>query len=132
MVTTSRYALNWEAYSQWAPADNEIGGIYSDYIHFDAIGGYHFAVSFRVGEGRQLGLLFCEVVTTNDVGDYDKLHYCMGQFYTNQGAKMFAQFALNNFIDTETWSVCPSFEPVDYIDGEPYTLKGEEIISEII
>jgi hypothetical protein len=132
MITTSRYTLNWEAYSSWPPADDDIGGIYTDCVHFDAIGGYHFAVSFRIGQGRQLGLLFAEVVTTNTQGDYSKLHYCMGQFYKNSGAKLFAQFALNHFIDTETWSVCPSFQAVDYIDGEPYTLGGEEIISEII
>ena len=131
-TATSRYALNWEAYSSWPPADDEIGGIYTDYVHFHAVGGYKFEVSFRIGEGRQLGLLFAEVVTTNTQGDYSKLHYCMGQFYTNNGAKLFAQFALNHFIETENWSVCPSFQPVDYNDGVPCTLGGDEILSEII
>jgi hypothetical protein len=56
----------------------------------------------------------------------------MGQFHTNKGAKLFAQFALNHFIETETWSVCPSFEAVDYIDGDPHTLGGDEIVSELI
>jgi hypothetical protein len=132
-ATLNRYTLNWEAYSTWPPADDDIGGIYTDCVHFYAVGGYKFEVSFRIGEGRQQGLLFCEVVMVypNRI-DTNKLHYCMGQFYKNSGAKLFAQFALNHFIETETWSVCPSFQPVDYIDGEPCTLGGDEIVSEII
>jgi len=27
--------------------------------------------------------------------------------------------------------VCPNFESVDYIDGTPYTLSGDEIVSDI-
>jgi hypothetical protein len=130
-ATLSRYTLSWDSYSSWAPNDNEVGGIYTDSVHFDTVDDYHFAVSFRVGEGRQLGLLFAEVVMVypNRI-DTGKLHYCMGQFHTNKGAKLFAQFALNHFIETETWSVCPSFEAVDYIDGDPHTLAGE-IVSEL-
>ena len=131
-ATLNRYTLNWEAYSSWPPTDDEIGGIYTDYVHFHAIGGYKFEVSFRIGEGRQLGLLFAVVIMTNDQGDDNRMHYCMGQFHKNSGAKLFAQFAMNHFIETESWSVCPSFEPVDYIDGEPCTLGGDEILSELI
>jgi len=131
-ATLNRYTLNWEAYSSHPPANDEIGGIYTDYVHFYAVGGYKFEVAFRIGEGRQLGLLFAVVIMTNDQGDDSRMHYCLGQFYKNSGAKLFAQFALNHFIETETWSVCPSFEPVDYIDGEPYTLGGDEIVSELI
>ena len=132
-ATLSRYELSWDCYSQWEPKDDDIGGIYTDSVHFDTVDDYHFAVSFRVGEGRTLGLLFCEVVMIypNRI-DTGTLHYCMGQFYTNSGAKLFAQFALNHFIETEKWSVCPSFEAVDYIDGDPCTLGGDEIVSELI
>jgi hypothetical protein len=129
---TAPYTLTWDSYSQWAPKDDEISGIYSNYVHFYAVGDVKFEVSFRVGEGRQLGLLFVDVVMSES-GEYDhKMHYCLGQFYKNSGAKLFAQFALNHFIETETWSVCPSFQPVDYIDGEPCTLGGDEIVSELI
>ena len=132
IATLSRYELSWDCYSSWMPKDTEIGGIYSNYVHFHAVGDYKFEVSFRIGEGRQLGLLFCEVNVTEPDSYVTKRHYCFGQFHTNKGAKLFAQFALNHFIETETWSVCPSFECVDYIDGEPYNLSGEEIVSELI
>jgi hypothetical protein len=133
IATLSRYELSWDCYSQWEPKDDDIGGIYTDSVHFDTVDDYHFAVSFRVGEGRTLGVLFCEVVMIypNRI-DTSKMHYCFGQFHTNKGAKLFAQFALNHFIETETWSVCPSFEAVDYIDGDPFTLTGDEIVSELI
>ena len=129
-VTLSRYNLSWDCYSQWG--EPELGGIYTDCVHFDTVDDYHFAVSFRVGDGRQLGLLFAEVVMVYPNIMTSKLHYCMGQFNTNKGAKLFAQFALNHFIATETWSVCPSFQCVDYIDGDPYTLGGDEIVSDLI
>ena len=129
---TAPYTLTWESYSQWAPADNEIGGIYSNYVHFYAVGDVKFEVGFRVGEGRQLGLLFVTVVMSESGQFVNKIHYCLGQFYRNNGAKLFAQFALSHFIETETWSVCPSFQAVDYIDGDPYTLAGDEIVSELI
>ena len=128
----SNYSLNWQSYSQWMPEDTEIGGIYTDEITFHALGDYTFRVTFRVGECATLGILFCEVEVTEPDSYVTKRHYAFGQFHTNRGAKIFAQFALNRFIETETWDVCPSFEPIDYINGEPYTLKGEEIVSSII
>jgi len=130
--TLSRYTLSWDCYSQWMPKDDDIGGIYTDSVHFDTVDDYHFAVSFRVGEGRTLGILFCEVVMIypNRI-DTSKVHYAFGQFFTNEGAKLFAQFALNHFIETEKWLVCPSFQCVDYIGGEPHTLGGAEIVSEL-
>ena len=132
VATLSRYELSWDCYSSWMPKDDEIGGIYSNYVHFHAVGDYKFEVSFRIGEHRQLGLLFAEVNVTEPDGYVTKRHYCMGQFHTNKGAKLFAQFALNHFIETETWSVCPSFQCVEYINGEPCDLSGDEIVSEII
>jgi hypothetical protein len=131
-LTLAKYNLTWDCYSQFAPKDDDIGGIYTDYIHFDAVGDYHFAVSFRVGEGRQLGILFCEVVIATPEKWIEKRHYAFGQFNTNLGAKLFSQFALNHFIETENWAVCPSFEPVDYFDGDPFTLAGDEIVSDLI
>lgn len=130
-ATATRYNLSWDCYSQWMPKDDEIGGIYSNYVHFWTVDNYKFEVSFRIGEGRQQGLLFVEVNQTDPDFYVTKLHYCLGQFYKNSGAKLFAQFALNHFIETETWSVCPSFHAVDYIDGDPHTLMGEEIVSEL-
>ena len=128
----SKYTLQWDCYSQFAPKDDEIGGIYTDCIHFDAVGDYHFAVAFRVGQGRQLGILFCEVVITTPEKWIEKRHYAFGQFNNNLGAKLFSQFALNHFVETENWAVCPSFEPVEYDDGDPFTLTGDEIVSDLI
>ena len=132
IATLSRYELSWDCYSQWMPKDDEIGGIYTDYVHFWAVGNYKFEVAFRVGEGRTLGILFAEVNVTDPEFYTHKRHYAFGQFHTNKGAKLFAQFALNHFIETETWSVCPSFECVDYLNGDPHTLGGDEIVSELI
>jgi hypothetical protein len=56
----------------------------------------------------------------------------MGQFYTNEGAMKFAQFALDHFAETENWAVCGGFQYVDIIDGEYVTLDGEELVSELI
>jgi hypothetical protein len=130
-VKSGRYDLIWEAYWQWE-GEPEVGGIYSHSVHFEALGDYKFEVSFRVGENQYLGILFVEVVITEPDRYVTRRNYYLGQFYTNAGAKKFAQFALNHFIETETWAVCPSFQPVDYINGEPYTMNGDEIVSEII
>jgi hypothetical protein len=133
MLTISRYELTWDTYSQWVEESDQIGGIYSNEIIFSTEDDYRFTITFRVGEGRQLGLLFCEVVMNYpNLVDSSSINYCMGQFFTNSGAKLFAQFALNNFIETEKWLVCPSIKWVDYINGEPYTLGGDEIVSELI
>lgn len=133
MLTISRNDLTWNTYSQWAEDSDQIGGVYSNEIVFSTEDNYRFTISFRIGEGRQLGLLFCQVdMNYPNLVDSSSINYCMGQFYTNQGAKVFSQFALNNFIETEKWLVCPSIRWVDYIGGVPYTLGGEEIISEII
>ncbi len=125
----SKYTLQWDCYSQFAPKDDDIGGIYTEYVHFDAVGDYHFAVSFRVGEGMQRGFLFCELVITTPEKWVEKRHYAFGQFYTNLGAKLFSQFALNHFIETENWEVCPSFEPVEYKDGYAFTLDGDILVN---
>ena len=133
MLTLSRYELTWDTYSQWIEESDQIGGIYSNSIVFSTEDDYRFTITFRVGEGRQLGLLFCEVVMDYpNLVDSSSINYCMGQFFTNSGAKLFCQFALNNFIETEKWLVCPSIKWVDYINGEPYTLGGDEIVSELI
>jgi hypothetical protein len=129
-TATAPRQLSWDAYWQWA-GEPEIGGIYTDTVSFHTEDNYKFTVSFRVGEGRTLGILFAEVVTVNPQFEMQKMHYCLGQFYKNSGAKVFAQFALDNFMQTESWSVCPSFQCVDYIDGDPFTLYGDEIISDI-
>jgi hypothetical protein len=130
-ATVSRTTeLSWDAYWQWA-GEPELGGIYTDTVSFWTDDNYKFTVSFRVGEGRTLGLLFAEVVTINPQFEMSKMHYCLGQFYRNSGAKVFAQFALDHFMQTETWSACPSFHCVDYIDGDPFTLSGDELVSDI-
>lgn len=129
-TTTTPCKLSWDTYWQWE-GEPDLGGIYTDTVSFWTDDKYKFTVSFRVGEGRTLGILFAEVVTVNPQLEMRKMHYCLGQFYKNSGAKLFAQFALDHFIETETWSVCPSFHAVDYIDGDPFTLSGDEIVSEI-
>lgn len=129
-TTPAPCKLSWDTYWQWE-GEPDVGGIYTDTVSFWTDDKYKFTVSFRVGEGRTLGILFAEVVTVNPQLEMRKMHYCLGQFYRNSGAKLFAQFALDHFIETETWSVCPSFHAVDYIDGDPFTLSGDEIVSEI-
>jgi hypothetical protein len=129
-ATLSRYTLNWQNGTQWSQFP-ELGSIYSDQVTFYTVDGYRYNVSFLVNDGRQLGLLFVDVEQEDPQGFNQTLRYSLGQFYSNDGAIKFAQFALDHFIETETWSVCPSFQYVDMIDGEPYTLAGDEIVSEI-
>lgn len=128
----SKYTLQWDSYSQWESNDNETGGIYTQKVKIYAVGDYTFEVEFRVGEGRTLGILFCKVTAIDNYNNVSELNYAFGEFMTNRGAKLFAQFALNHFIETETWSVCPSFDPIEYINGDPYTLAGDEIVSTLI
>ena len=130
-TTASKYDLVWDAYWSYDGMP-ELGGIYTNTVRVDKLEDWMFEVSFRMGEGRTLGVLFCEVVSSRAGEFMGKLHYSFGQFHTNEGAIKFAKFALANFIETEKWDVCPSFEAVDYIDGEPYTLTGDEIVSELI
>jgi len=127
----NRYDLVWDTY--WSDDGMpELGGIYTSNVRVYQLEDWQFEVSFRMGEGRTLGVLFCEVVSSQKGKFIGKLHYSFGQFYTNEGAIKFAKFALANFIETEKWDVCPSFCAVDYINGEPYTLTGDEIVSELI
>ena len=130
-ATASKYNLVWDAY--WSfDGMPELGGIYSNCVRVYQLEDWQFEVSFRMGEGRTLGVLFCQVVSSQAGKFVGKLQYSFGQFYTNEGAIKFAKFALANFIETEKWDVCPSFCAIDYIDGEPYTLTGDEIVSELI
>jgi hypothetical protein len=112
--------------------EQTVGGIYSNTIKTSFHDEYVYEVSFTVGEGRELGLLFAKVVQTPSVysSSYE-LNYCFGEFRTNIGAKKFAEFALKNFIETETWDVVGSFQPVDYIDGVPHHLDGTEVVSDL-
>jgi hypothetical protein len=130
-ATVSRYKLDWQNGTQWANMP-ELGNIYTDDVTFYTVDGYRYDVSFEVGSGRRLGILFASVDQLDPQGYNQSMTYCLGQFYTNEGAILFSQFALNHFIETEKWLVCPSFEAVDYIDGEPHTLAGDEIVSELI
>jgi hypothetical protein len=129
-VTLSRYNLEWSP----SRGDEILDGgyIYTQEVTFYTVDNYRYVVSFNVDDGRRLGLLFATVEQKDPQGYSHTLNYCLGQFYNNQGAIKFAQFALNHFIETETWSVCPSFECVDYIDGDPHTLGGDEIVSGLI
>jgi hypothetical protein len=130
-ATLSCPTLQWENGTQW---DNfpELGSIYTpEYKVFDNYEGF-YRLRFTVEDGRRMGLLFVEVESHDCDGYAHTLHYCLGQFYTNEGAIKFAQFAFDHFVSEQNWKVCPSFEAVDYIDGEPYTLAGDEIVSEIV
>ena len=129
-ATLYAHTLEWENGTQWANPP-ELGSIYTQSLKvFDESEG-HYNLTFRVGEGRRLGLLFVDVESYDCDGYAHTLHYCLGQFYTNAGAIKFAQFAYDHFVETQSWSVCPSFEVVELIDGEPYTIKGDEIVSEL-
>lgn len=129
-ATLSCPTLNWINGSRW-DSFPELGTIYSEEVTFYTVDGYRYNVSFIVNDGRQLGLLFVDVEQTDCDGYSQTLRYSLGQFYNNQGAMKFAKFALDHFYETETWSVCPSFQYVDMIDGDPFTLAGDEIVSEI-
>jgi hypothetical protein len=130
-ATLSRYTLNWVNGTQWENFP-ELGSIYTDQVSFHTVDNhYRYNLSFFVNDGRQLGLLFVDLESQDCDGYSENRRYCLGQFYTNTGAIKFAKFALAHFIETETWSVCPSFQYVDMIDGDPFTLAGDEIVSEI-
>jgi hypothetical protein len=130
-ATLSCPILQWENGSRW-DSFPELGTIYTDQVSFHTVDNhYQYKVSFLVNDGRQLGLLFVDIESQDCDGYGETRRYCLGQFYTNTGAIKFAQFALDHFIETETWSVCPSFQYVDMIDGDPFTLAGDEIVSEI-
>jgi hypothetical protein len=129
-LQVSALNVTWDAYWSYSGMP-ELGGIYSDSVRIETPDGYIFDVQFRVGDHRVLGILFVKVTVTDPNGYCDHRHYSLGQFYTNAGAIKFSKFALGNFIETEKWDVCPSFQYVDYIDGEPFTLAGDEIVSEI-
>jgi len=129
-ATLSRYTLNWINGTQWANFP-ELGSIYTDSVRIYSIDEAYYDVRFSVEDGRRLGLLFVEVASHDCDGYAYTRSYCLGQFHKNDGAIKFAQFALNHFIETETWSVCPSFQAVDYIEGDPHTLAGDEIVSEL-
>jgi hypothetical protein len=110
--------------------EQTVGGIYSNTIKTFFWDEYVYEVSFTVGEGRELGILFVKVEMTSGAPTNERNYY-LGQFKTNEGAIKFAEFALKNFIETETWDVVGSFQPVDYIDGVPYFLDGTEVVSDI-
>lgn len=129
-ATLSRYTLDWQNGTQWANMP-ELGDIYTDEVTFYTVDNYRYDVSFSVGSGRRIGILFVTVDQQDPQGYNSSMTYCLGQFYSNEGAMLFAQFALNHFIETEKWSVCPGFQYVDYIDGDPHTLAGDEIVSEL-
>ena len=131
MSTLCTRKIEWENGTQWANFP-ELGSIYTQsLLVFDEDEG-KYNLSFHVGDGRRMGLLFAEVESYDCDGYSHTLNYCLGQFYTNEGAIKFAQFAFEHFCSEFNWKVCPSFECVDYIDGEPYTLAGDEIVSEIV
>jgi hypothetical protein len=129
--TLSCPILQWENGTQWSQFP-ELGSIYSEEVTFYTVdNAYQYKVSFLVKDGRQLGLLFVEVEQEDPQGYNQTLRYSLGQFYSNDGAIKFAQFALEHFYSAENWAVCPSFQYVDMIDGDPFTLAGDEIVSEI-
>jgi hypothetical protein len=130
-ATVSRYKLDWENGTQWANFP-ELGDTYTQEVTVRSLDDYRYVVSFSIGSGRRLGILFVDVEHYDASGYLQTMHYSLGQFYTNEGAMLFAQFAMNRFVDTEKWDVCPGFECLDYIDGEPHTLAGDEIVSELI
>ena len=126
----SRYTLDWQNSTQWEDMP-ELGDIYTGEVSFYTVDNYRYTVSFNVGSWRRLGMLFATVEQQDPQGYNQTMNYCLGQFYTNEGAMLFSQFAFNHFVETEKWLVCPSFKAVDYIDGEPHTLGGDEIVSEL-
>ena len=130
----SKYTLEWNSYSQFAPDATPCrhGGIYTQKVKIYAVGDYTFEVEFKVGEWRTLGILFAKVTTIDNYNNVSELNYSFGEFRTDEGAMLFAQFALNRFIESERWDVCPSFQAIEYINGDPYTLSGDEIVTGLI
>ena len=127
---TNRYLLEWNHSTPWNKPP-ELGGVYSQTVTIHAVGETTFKISFQVSDTiLTLGALFCTVEQFNSQGDHGVLHYFMGDFYSNLGAMKFAQFALEHFIEWENWSVCGSFEPMEWINGSPTSIMtGEEIVT---
>jgi hypothetical protein len=131
MATLFTRKIEWENGTQW---DNfpELGSIYTQsMLVFDEYEG-KYNVSFSVGDGRRMGILFVDVESYDWDGYAHTMHYSLGQFYTNEGAMKFAQFAFEHFCLEFNWKVCPSFQCLDYIEGDPHTLAGDEVVSEIV
>lgn len=131
MATLCTRKIEWENGTQWANFP-ELGSIYTqNMLVFDEYEGKYY-VSFDVGSKRWLGILFVTVESYDCDGYAHTMHYSLGQFYTNEGAIKFAQFAFDHFCSEFNWKVCPSFDAIEYIQGDPYTLAGDEIVSEIV
>ena len=132
-ATLSSNQLQWDQTTQWANFP-ELGYIYTRTVTVEDDDQYSYKVAFHVSDvSRRLGMLFVEVKTiylTDTTFNPPTLNYCLGEFNTNKGAMKFAQFALDNFIEHKNWAVCPSFKYVDWIDGDPYDLTGNEIVCE--
>lgn len=126
--------LEWDASWQYDGMP-ELGGIYTQPVKVE-LDGYIYTLEFRVGDGRTIGILFVSVGITYPVSEWEfpetQSNYSLGQFRTNEGAIKFAQFAFNNFRQETKWDVCPSFQPLDYIQGVPYTYDDQEIVSDLI
>ena len=120
--------LEWDHSTPWASAP-ELGSIYTQPVKFNYDDNYEYEVEFFVADGYKTGLLFAIVKSFYADGYPCEMSYCLGHFSTNEGAKKFAQFAFEHFVETTTWSVCPSFEPVDWIGGDAYYLNGEEVVA---
>jgi hypothetical protein len=107
------------------------GGIYSNTIKTTFRDDYSYHLAFSVGGGRHLGILFAHVEQTpSGLSSRYGSNYYLGQFRdAGVGARKFAEFALKNFIETETWDVVGNFKPVYFTDVVPYYLDGTEIVS---
>ena len=126
----NRYQLSWDHSTPW-DRPPELGGVYTQVVTIHAVGDYTYKVSFQVSDRiLTIGALFCCVESIDSSGYHQTLHYFMGDFNSNLGAMKFAQFALEHFIEWENWSVCGSFEPFDWIKGDPISIMtGEEIVT---
>lgn len=127
--TPQKYQLQWDHSTPWAEPPS-LGSVYTQPIKIHAVGDYTFEVSFHVSDSMlTLGCLFCEVKCTDEFRKESVMNYFFGDFITNMGAMKFAQFALEHFIEWENWAVCPSFEPIEWINGDPISvLTGEQIV----
>ena len=96
MNTTINHQLVWDTYHSTAN-EPSLGGIYSNTVRVYFSDEWLCEVSFSVEEGRTEGLLFASVTSSQSNKFIGKLHYCLGQFNTNNGAKLFSQFALNQY-----------------------------------
>jgi hypothetical protein len=70
--------------------------------------GLWLAVRFKINQG----CLSSSVKTHKTDTLLNEINLDMGKFSSDEGAKLFAQFAVSHFDKTENWDVCPNLKVI--------------------